>query len=85
MFIMPIEKVGRFKEEKFRVRTLEEIGIIERAKDKYCDSNHNTYDFILEFFNLKSINPCNYYVRVKEGRIAISIESWNKITSYNQL
>jgi len=79
---MPIEKVGRWKKEKFRFKTSEEMKKLEKAKNKYCDSTHDVQDFIYEFLGVNSSSPSYYLHEVKNGRTAISIESWNKIEAY---
>jgi len=79
---MPIVKDGRSKKDMFRCQTREELGIIEIAQKKFCDSNHDNYDFLSSFLGAHSIKPGAYIINVKNGRIMISVESWNKIKDY---
>lgn len=79
---MPIEKVGRPPKEKFRCRTTEERKIIESAKEAYRDLGHNVYEFVRDFFGIRSSDPTDYTLAVVNGATAISIDRWNKLKEY---
>jgi hypothetical protein len=78
---MPIVKDGRNNKEKFKCKEPEEVKVIETAKDEYC-KNHDNYEFVREFFDVRSFYPGQYIRSVKIGRIKISKESWVKLTDY---
>lgn len=79
---MPIEKVGKKKADKYKVRRESEREKIDKALDRYRNDGHNVYEFVRDFLGVYSSKPCIYLNNIKVGKTSISLQNWEKIADY---